>query len=80
MRKKVQIIKEIVLISIIVLLFLMLGSEPTTFTEENLENYYTMWDKGNVGWYMIRVWGVLIFTFVVISMVEHYTLKKVMKN
>lgn len=80
MKKVIGTIKIISILLVGLTLLLILGSEPNTFTEESLESYYTMWDKGNSGWYLFWTFVWSIGVFILINVYEFFVLKKMMKE
>lgn len=80
MKKVILTIKIISILVIGLSILFILGCEPYTFTEESLESYYTMWNKGNDGWYLLWtfIWSVVVFTS--INVYEFFVLKKMMKK
>lgn len=80
MKKVILTIKIISILVIGITFLLMLGCEPYTFTEESLESYYTMWEKGNDGWYLLWTFIWSVGVFLLINVYEFFVLKKMMKK
>lgn len=76
MKKQFELIKFILITLFILLTFMIIGMEPSTLNDDTLTEYYSLSDKGNMGWYMLWGWVWLVVSIGVVYLVEYYITKK----